>query len=90
MSIPLLRATPILVLCAPKSIPTTLIVVESSEGCEGRWWKDGGSREKRSEKSEGRICTPLHYYWRGDGQVVKRSVKKVKNKKSMGYFRGIK
>ena len=31
MSMPLLRATPILVLCAPKSIPTTLIATDGVE-----------------------------------------------------------
>jgi hypothetical protein len=66
----LLRATPILVLCAPRSIPTTDIVGGMKWGYieeKGGGWVEGESKEKRS--LEGRtICTPLHYAIGGEWQ----------------------
>ena len=59
MSIPLFRATPILVLCAPKSIPTTDIVggeyVRGYIG--GKEWRGGRMRRGSQRRRE---------VWRGE------------------------
>lgn len=70
MSIPLFLATPILVLCAPKSMPTTLIVGEDLG--DGRWYgglKGGWKRENGADDGlrRGGICScELTYHSGGD------------------------
>lgn len=78
MSIPLFLATPILVLWAPRSIPTTLIVRRNwgynGGGMDG-WEVEEGWFEEGKRSSKGRICTPLHYYWRrGDKPLTFQAV----------------